>query len=340
MRSLPLLVSYESSPAVVRAMAKELGQNSEETALSLDLFGQDLPPISSIKWIPFLFGVSPRLVGAMGRRPEKYYRRFQLKKASGGQRDIVAPRRFLKTIQRWILHHVLSHLPTDDSVYGFVQGRDIFKNAALHLSSRNLLSLDLEDFFPTLGKAQVKTVFREGLPFPPAVANQLSDLCTLDGAVPQGAPTSPALANAIFGPADQELRALAKEWDCVYTRYADDLAFSGARTFGSPDIRDVERIVGEHGFRLNGRKTRITGPGQRQVVAGIVVNEKGMPPRAVRKRWRAMFHRASIHPHEFSDRTAQLQGIAAFVQQFDPTSGERYRRVISELRSLTAQDTD
>jgi hypothetical protein len=313
-------------------MGRDLGLDNGEIAFGIELLEQGLPPLTRPQWLPFLLGVSPKLVGAMTVRSRRYYRRFRLPKKAGGYREIVTPRRFLKTIQRWLLCHVLPALPRTEHVHGFVEGRGIFSNARRHLEGRNLLALDVQDFFPSVKQSSVETLLSEHLPFPGPVARQLAGLTTLAGALPQGAPTSPALANAAFHGADLQLGDLAEEWKCIYTRYADDIAFSGDRPFTGNDISQVESIVSAAGFALHREKSRIVGPGSRQVVAGVVVNEAGLPPRASRRRWRAMFHRANRFPREFADRASQLAGVASFVNQYSPRLANEYFAVVGRVR--------
>ena len=171
----------------------------------------------------------------------------------------------------------------------------------------------------------------ESFGFPSEVSKQLGALCSLNGRLPQGAPTSPAISNLAFRPVDLELVKLARGWKCVYTRYADDLAFSGSRHFTKEDIRKVQRLIASHGFSLNRSKSRIIGSGGRQVVAGVVVNTCAQPPRVKRRVWRALFHRASKHPHEFCERQAYLQGVAALVNQYDGKLAAEYREIVQKV---------
>ena len=330
-RSLPLLVGYEEKPSIVKAMAVELGLDEPEQKTALDLFEAGFPPLTRRDWMPFLFGVSPKLIGAMSARPDLYYRRFKLRKRSGGYREIVTPRRFLKTIQRWILHNSFHALPVSDSAHGFIEGRNIFTNAIPHLSGRNVLAVDIQDFFPSVSRADVLTLLRQHLPFSHSVASQVAGLCTLDGILPQGAPTSPRLANAAFSPFDAAFEALANDWGCAYTRYADDIAFSGERQFTRDDVTVISGLLADSGFNIQHRKTRIVGSGSRQIVAGIVVNHAGLPPRETRRRWRAMFHRARHHPTEFGDRGHHLLGVASFVKQYSPELAARYEAIASDV---------
>lgn len=336
MRALPLLITYEAKATVVRALARELGLNTDDTEQAVTLFEQGLPPLTSSRWLPFLLGVSPKFVGAMAARSEHYYRRFKLAKKSGGFREVVTPRRFLKTIQRWLLRHALPVLPRSEHVHGFVEGRGIFSNAEPHLAGKNLLVADIGDFFPSVSRQRVENLLSSHLPYPQPVIRQLCGLMTLDGALPQGAPTSPALANAAFHDADLHLGKLAQGWGCVYTRYADDLAFSGNRFFEPTDLLKIQEIVDASGFELRREKCRIVGSGGRQIVAGIVVNKAGLPPRVVRRRWRAMFHRASRYPHEFADRATKLAGVASFINQYSPALASQYFAVVEHVRRASA----
>ena len=314
-------------------MSSELALGSDETKLALEMVDSGLPPLTRRDWIPFLFGISPKFVGAMEVRSARYYREFKIPKARGGSRQIVTPRRFLKTIQRWLLHRVFSHLPRSDASHGFTAGRSIFTNAQPHLTARNLLALDIRDFFPSVSYQRVKDLLVEHLPYPDAVISQIAGLCTLDGALPQGAPTSPVLANTTFTVADAKLSELAEAWGAAYTRYADDLAFSGERQFSTGDLEEIREIIAEAGFAIRDDKSRIVGAGGRQIVAGLVVNAKGYPPRRRRRRWRAMFHRASRFPHEYAGRVDEMAGIASFIRQYDPATAADYAQVVDHVRA-------
>lgn len=326
MMHLSRLVSLPDELASLEFLAQQLSWGETETKVAHDLWEKGLPPLADTETLPYIFGVRPKFMSAMGRFPQTYYRRFRVAKHRGGMREIWAPRRALKVVQRWINHHMLSSVELPSYVMGFVKGRNIVANARLHTEGTNLMVVDIEDFFPSVNAEMIKRVFEE-LGFPSLVARQLTSLCSLEGKLPQGAPTSPAIANAVFRGADTELKKLADSWQCHYSRYADDLAFSGPKRFTVAEIHEVESIVNTHGFAVNRSKSRRTGAGGRQLVTGLVVNYRAQPPRRRRRLWRAMFHRAARHPHEFSDRRKRLQGIAAFVNQYDPDLASEYREV-------------
>jgi RNA-directed DNA polymerase len=326
MSHLSLLVSLPDKPESLSILADELSWSPEDADRASRLYATRLPPLVGTSCLSYLFGVSSKLISAMGKFPEPYYRRFSADKRGGGKRQIEAPRRFLKLIQRWINHYVLSSWELPPYVLGFARGRSIFDHGKLHAQGTNLMVVDIEDFFPSVRIDKITRVFG-GLGFPDAVARQLASLCSLGERLPQGAPTSPTIANVAFRDADAELKELADSWQCQYSRYADDLAVSGSRHFTQADMGEVESILERYGFAINRPKSRRIGAGGRQIVTGLVVNSAAKPPRWKRRIWRAMFHQVSMHPHEFADREMRLRGIAAFVNQYDPKLASEYRTV-------------
>lgn len=331
MRSLPLLISYPDELHSLESIANDLGFTEEQRELAMGLYAKRIPPLVHRKCLPYLFGVSARLIAAMEREPRRYYRIYSVKKATGGTRQIEAPRRFLKLIQIWINSHVLSHTEVPTCVIGFVKGRNIFDNAKVHAPNKNLMVIDIQNFFPSITLEKVTRVF-DSLGLPPEVSLQLGRLCCLGSRLPQGAPTSPTLANVVFRPVDDTLQELTTEWNCKYTRYADDLAFSGSRRFSPKDVDQLAEIIERFGLSINHKKTRIIGQGGRQIVTGLVVNKNGLPLRAKRRLWRAIFHRASRHPHEFLDQASVLVGLASFVSQFSPNIAAKYKAIAEEVQ--------
>lgn len=331
--SLPLLISLEKAKYPLKILAEELNFNREERTLAKLLWNKGLPPLVTPAVLPYLLGISHQLIGYMEVYTYSFYRPFTIRKKSGGYREIVAPRRVLKTIQRWIYANICLKGDVHDNAFGFVRGKSIFDNGKVHAKNKNLMVVDISDFFQSIKFDQVESVFKDfGFPF--RVAHQLTALCCLNGCLPQGAPTSPALANLVFKPIDSQLTELSRVWGCDYTRYADDLAFSGSKVFSEKDEARVAKIIKQLGLSINERKSRIVGQGGRQIVAGLVVNHCVLPPRAARRRWRAMFHRAYRYPREFIDKAQTLTGITAFVSQFSPEIASRYDRLLERVRQL------
>jgi retron-type reverse transcriptase len=152
----------------------------------------------------------------------------------------------------------------------------------------------------------------------------LTGLSLLDGKLPQGAPTSPQLANLVFLPCDGQIVNLAERHGVAYSRYADDLTFSADHPISPGFIGNVIRLIEGHSFRINQQKLRSAGPGQRLMTTGMVVNVTIHPVRRLRRQLRARFHQAEINPTQFTEQAHQLLGWAAYVNMYDRDLGSKY----------------
>jgi retron-type reverse transcriptase len=215
---------------------------------------------------------------------------------------------------------------------GFVKGRGIVQNARIHVGANYLLNVDVKDFFPSVRTEHVLKIFRS-LGFPHEMSRVLSLLCTYEGCLPQGAPTSPYLANLVFEEIDEELVRISEKRSLKYSRYADDLTFSGSEPIEQGFVSKVDAILRPRGFVLNAKKIKLTRPGQAKYVTGFVVNKKVQPDRVARKTLRAMFHRASLHPREFREKAARLAGWASYVHSYDRALGSKYLSIARKVAS-------
>jgi RNA-directed DNA polymerase len=200
-----------------------------------------------------------------------YYRITRLPKRNGTFRVIHCPRSPLRKIQEWILRSVLARVQPSSVAHGFIKGRSIVTNAAQHLGRMIVLSVDIEGFFPSVKFTVVRKAFQR-LGYPYSVAVDLAGLSTLDGALPQGAPTSPALSNLACFRLDKRLEGLAHSLKHTYSRYADDLTFSSDDDRLPSILPLLREILAEEGFHLSEKKTHIYRSHHRQDVNGIVVN--------------------------------------------------------------------
>jgi RNA-directed DNA polymerase len=190
--------------------------------------------------------------------------------------------------------------------------------------------MDLKDFFGSVRGKQVVRIFRK-FGFPPGTADLLTRLCMYQDSLPQGAPTSPYLANISFLPVDLVISKMCERQKIRYSRYADDLTFSRKKPLPEMLHIDVERVVIRHGFEVNRKKTRNSRPGQAHYVTGFVVSEKVQPDRANRKILRAMFHNALSHPERFGSRKSELQGWASYVNGYDAALGRKYLKIAESI---------
>jgi retron-type reverse transcriptase len=333
MNNLPSSLSLQYTEDLLGTLQEEFALDTNELSKAKELLDNKLPPLVRPEILSFMFGISYRFIKTMSMNSQYYYRIYRIPKHSGGYRRIEAPRRYLKLIQRWIYINILSTRELPSVVTGFVQGKNIFSNAEPHKPNKNLMVIDIKDFFPSVTYQEVYKVFKS-FGFRRKVLTLLTGLCTLNGRLPQGAPTSPTIANLAFTPVDLALQDLAKGWDCCYTRYADDIAFSGNTPFSRKDIKAVSDILEEWQFHINSRKTRIIGSGGRQILTGLVVNTSGLPPRDKRRRWRAMFHQASIEPSKHVGQSKNLKGIASFINEYDSEIAVKYFDVANKVAEL------
>ena len=332
MKHLPFLLSLENSPDVIETLKREFELKPYEVDKAKSLLEKGYPPLVRAEMLAYMLGVSNGLIVSLSKFQEKNYRIYEVKKAGGGTRVIEAPRSYLKMVQRWIYDYVLSRAELPEYITGFVPGKDIFGNANIHLKikKKNLMVVDIKDFFPSISERRVFRVLRE-FGFPVRVSYRLAGLCTLEKRLPQGAPTSPMLANIAFLPVDLRLEELARTWGCAYSRYADDIAFSGEEMFSRKDMDEVVRIIRDEGFEINDRKSRIVGSGGRQVLAGLGVNQIGKPLRKRRMFWRSRFRHAEKAPREFLDKVDELKGIVAYINQYDNELAKKYSEVIENI---------
>jgi len=284
------------------------------------------------------------------RERQPHYVTFAIPKRSGGKRLIMAPKRRLKAIQRKLLELLVGKLPLSENAHAFRRGRSIRTGAEPHVGKRFVLKLDLKDFFPSVTFARVRgLLIAYGYSYP--VATTLAVVMTeaerqpveVDGTVfhvpvgqrhcVQGAPTSPGICNALLLRLDRRLAGLASKRGLVYTRYADDLTFSGdvdrstLHTFRPV----VNRIVSEEGFVINPDKTRLMGQGNRQTVTGVVVNQTLGLSRQERRRLRAMAHQLSRqNDDEISGLLhAEFQGKVAYLSMLNSQQALPFKSSIS-----------
>ena len=303
---------------------------------ALGLAGELDLTLGELRWLAFHRRVSETT----------HYRRFTIPKKTGGVRNISAPMPRLKAVQARIAMDVLGKVPLHDAAHGFVPGRSIVTNAQAHVGQPVVINMDLRNFFPTITWKRVQGLFRK-LGYGGQVSTILALLLTepdvveaeLDGRtwyvhtserhLPQGSPASPVLTNVLCYRLDKRLSGLAGKWGFTYTRYADDLTFSGPQVDRVGALLGaVRRVVADEGFEVHPDKTRVMHKGRRQEVTGLVVNEAVGVPRPVLRRFRAVLHKLeesgpdSLEWGHSGDLFASLMGFAAFVTMVDLARGE------------------
>jgi RNA-directed DNA polymerase len=249
-----------------------------------ELLSKGLPIIFDYNHFAGLVGYHPQYLYGASNSPSKYYRIFHIDKKNGGKRRISEPLPSLKEIQQWILKEILYKCNFSDYAKAFIRKSSIRNNAKFHKKQNKVLSMDIRNFFESITSYKVYMFFYN-LGYSTQVSGLITNLCCLDDSLPQGAPTSPALSNLIFLRADARIAGFAKKYGIRYTRYADDLSFSGEFNVGMV-IKFVVSVLEDEGLEINSNKTRLMHRHQRQEVTGVIVNNKMQAPREIRRKLR------------------------------------------------------
>ena len=225
----------------------------------------------AVIWCAALLGVEVNRLEEILNNVSGHYQEFWMRKRSGGYRMISAPDKDLQAIQSTIYSRILSSVTiVHPAAVGFRCGRSVVDNAAPHLGKRYVLKMDIHDFFGSIRSPRVRQTFKR-IGYPENVSKVLGALCCLHRHLPQGAPTSPALSNIVGYEMDRKLAALAAEYGLTYTRYADDLTFSGDVFPKEQIIPQVKRIIRDEKFEPNHKKTHFMNQSSRKIITGVSV---------------------------------------------------------------------
>lgn len=294
----------------------------------------------------------------------RHYHFRTLSKRFGHVRMIESPKPRLKQLQQQILEEILNRIPPHESAHGFRRGRSVKTFAIPHLKQRVVLRIDLQDFFVSIREARVEALFRS-VGYPEPISDLLAALCThrtpIDAwtnvslsrlereramrfyaqpHLPQGAPTSPSVANLCAYRMDCRVAAFAQASGANYTRYADDLAFSGQEMLSRSAKRfctHISAIVMEEGFSVHFRKTRVMRQSTRQRLAGVIVNENPNISRADFDRLKATLHNCirfgpnGQNRDQHDDFRAFLLGQIAYVKMLNPVRGHRLQSLFQRI---------
>ncbi len=267
-----------------REAGKREATTERYVAYCKNLFEQGLPIVTSPEHLSMLIGLCHEYVCRMAYGSKYFYRVFQIPKSNGKLRTITEPLPDLKYVQRWILTHILEKVSISPYAKAFVKKRSVKENARFHKKQTLVVTLDIRDFFPSIHISDVTRMFSD-LGYYKELSSFLAHLCCFQETLPQGAPTSPYLSNLRMRNFDQRIAEYTKSHNIRYTRYADDLTFSG-NFDASHMICMVSQWIYEEGFSINPSKTHVARRNTRQEVTGIVVNSHLQVCKSDRKRIR------------------------------------------------------
>ncbi|UBM61323.1 reverse transcriptase family protein [Candidatus Sulfidibacterium hydrothermale] len=306
------------------------------------LFANKVPVIYNTSHLSVLVGYNKRYLKRAVVYTPYFYRDFQIKKKNGKFRKISEPLPSLKEIQTWILENILSNIPISPFAKAYKKNTSIIENLRFHVNQPKVFTLDLENFFPSIKTDSIESIFLN-VGYSKILSNLMAKLCTRDNSLPQGAPTSPYLSNIFFKPVDDIISRYCIDNKIRYTRYADDLSFSG--DFDENSLMEfVSNVISELNLTINKNKTRLMTPNMRQTVTGIVVNKKTQVVFHKRNNLRKDIYyikKYGLHNHmkfrniKQSNYLEHLLGKVNFVLQLNPNDIEfkRYKNFLIELKN-------
>jgi RNA-directed DNA polymerase len=341
-------LSRDGDDARLRQFGLPVFQNPEELAEWIGL------PLNRVAWLVHRFSK-----GRPEMESSAHYHFQWVRKRRGGWRLIESPKATLRNVQSKILRELLDKVPVHSNCHGFVKRHSILTNATPHVGHAILLKFDLANFYTTVSFSRTVAIFR-GLGYSREAAIWLGLLTTsavpgnlgfheqgpyavvpyLRRHLPQGAPTSPAIANLSAFGLDIRLSGLARAFGATYTRYADDLTISGPRELShalSTMITLVEQIVRQERFAINRQKRQILRAHQRQIVTGVVVNQR---PNVSRKEFDLLkavltncvrFGPSTQNRHQVEDFYHHLQGRIAHIAMLNPAHGEKLAELFRSI---------
>lgn len=289
------------------------------------------------------------------KKIDNCYNTLEIPKKNGDTRTICVPNKNLKKVQKKLYNKLSTYYDeiktqnnfTSKISHGFEKNRSIVTNAEVHKNKRYVVNLDLLDFFPSINFGRVRSYFIKNNYFEinDDIATILAQLTCYKGMLPQGASTSPLIANMICNIMDIRILKIAKKYRLDYTRYADDLTFSTNNKYFLNDydkfLEDIKNIIHRSGFELNSKKTRLLFSNSRQEVTGLVVNKKISVPKEYYKNTRAMAHSLYKNGYFLIDDEVgtieQLEGRFSFINQINLYNIDNKKKDMWHLNSKEKQ---
>lgn len=295
----------------------------------------NVPVINNFEHFAEQLSLTKRLLYFLIFKSEKCYKLKTIPKKNGKNRTLHIPQFALKVVQRWILKEILEKIRVSNQSMAFVPKKNgLLTNAQSHKDNVFILEMDLHNFFESIDKKRVFNLFY-AIGYNKKVSAMLTNLCTYNNVLPQGAVTSPYIANLIAFHLDKRLNGLCSRRDIVYTRYADDLSFSSNNRSNLNSIEKlVKKIISDEGFEINSQKTRYLSNDVKKTVTGITINNYAVhADKKLKKKIRAMIF-YSITNQDYS-MNENIKGSIAFVNSIEKVYKEK---IIKYIINITKKD--
>ncbi|MCC6597768.1 MAG: RNA-directed DNA polymerase [Alphaproteobacteria bacterium] len=260
---------FEHFSELIKAMGDKC---PPEEAIEIErLFNLGLPPVTSENALATMLGYNPGFIWSLLNRTSRYYRQFDIPKGAG-TRKIDAPKIALKAIQKWLSYHFQKKWIPNEHIFGFLPGKSHMDAASKHLSSKWVYSIDIQNYFPSISTVRVRDALENlGYSTEPSL-KIIPTLCCLRGSLVQGSPASPVLSNIVLKNLDEELANFAREKNWKFTRYADDIVFSGIDDINESDFIPIKLFVNQDGWMISDKKTYLARHPNRLKVHGLLVH--------------------------------------------------------------------
>lgn len=298
-----------------------------------------LPMLTCFNDLVKELSLSGKLVYWLTKRDSKgKYKTFFIKKKDGTKRKINAPSLSLKIVQRWVLENILYKVKQSQYSIGFTKGQQkgspLLYCAQKHKNNLYILKLDLQNFYPSINREKIYYIF-SSIGYNTIISNLLTNICVVNDELPQGAVTSPYLANLVCRNLDMRIAGYCNKRNIVYTRYADDLTFSCDDGYLLRKIYGmIKKIVEDEGFHLNQKKTSFMTPKNHKVILGVTVNDS-LPkaPKELKKNIRAMLH-YEVATGDYT-MNEKIRGYIAYIDSIEKNYKNKCIEYLKKLSEST-----
>lgn len=313
---------------------KDIAKKLDKNGFPIILNSYHLSNLSGIKWNVLRLLIDDNV--------SSYHRFYITKKDKISKREILSPSKELSCVQKYIKESILDKVKLDNSCFGFVKAKNIKLNAECHLNSEVVLNIDLKDFFPSIDSRRIYYIFNKICGYDKSLSYCLTKLVTYRNMLPQGACTSPVISNIVAYKLDLRLSNLSKKVNVKYTRYADDITFSGAKAKITKKFYNyVKSIIEEEGFKVNEKKVHLSSKGYRQEVTGLIINngKVSVNSKYIRKIRQELYYIKKYGLYNHIEQSnikngfyaEHLKGKILFVWSIDKEKG---RKLLEEFNSL------
>lgn len=291
----------------------------------------NVPIINDFEHLAEQLSLTKELLYFLTYKKQYCYTQKEIPKKDGTNRILYVPHLALKVVQKWILKEILEKINVSNQAMAFVPKKNGIKdNAEYHKKNIFILEMDIKNFFNSIKEIQVFQLFCK-IGYNTDVSAILANLCTYKDVLPQGAVTSPYIANLVTYHLDIRLNGLCSRRDIVYTRYADDLSFSSNNRTKLNSVEKIIRcIVSDEGFKINEKKTRYLSNDVKKTITGITINNEELHvDKNFKKKIRAMIYN-SIAKKDYS-KNEKIIGCIAYVDSIEKGYREKISNYIIQV---------